>query len=145
MTPGGQHRANTWQGNFPHENVATDGYKRTSPVTAYPPNDYGVHDLIGNVWEWTRDTVDADRPYDSLRACCPPQTPFGRHTAGFTGASDAARRARHKVIKGGSFLCAPNFCGCYRPAARHALPVDTTACNIGFRCIVRAPTGGRSG
>ena len=62
LTPGGKHMANTWQGNFPHENLCSDGFDRTSPVTAFPPNGYGVHDMIGNVWEWTTDWLSAKAP-----------------------------------------------------------------------------------
>ena len=62
LTPGGKHMANTWQGNFPHQNLCSDGFDRTSPVTAFPPNGYGVHDMIGNVWEWTNRLVFAKAP-----------------------------------------------------------------------------------
>ncbi len=69
--------ANTWQGNFPHENLRADGFARTSPVTAFPPNGYGVHDMIGNVWEWTRDWYAPKHDADAPKACCIPENPRG--------------------------------------------------------------------
>ena len=77
FTPGGRHLANTWQGNFPHENLCEDGFDRTSPVTAFPPNGYGVHDMIGNVWEWTTDWWSAKHQADAPKACCVPENPRG--------------------------------------------------------------------
>ena len=109
LMPGGVHMANIWQGNFPLQNLSEDGFERTSPVTAFAPNGYGVYDMIGNVWEWTT-LIYVNRPY--------------------------VFRAR-KVLKGGSHLCAPNYCRRYRPAARHAEPVDTSTSHVGFRCVIR--------
>ena len=77
LTPGGKHMANTWQGNFPHENLCSDGFDRTSPVTAFPPNGYGVHDMIGNVWEWTTDWFSQKHQADAPKACCVPENPRG--------------------------------------------------------------------
>ena len=77
LTPGGKHMANTWQGNFPHENLCSDGFDRTSPVTAFAPNGYGVHDMIGNVWEWTTDWWSAKYQADAPKACCVPENPRG--------------------------------------------------------------------
>ena len=77
FTPGGEHRANTWQGNFPHENLSSDGFARTSPVTAFPPNGYGIHDMIGNVWEWTSDWYSPKHEADAPKACCIPENPRG--------------------------------------------------------------------
>jgi formylglycine-generating enzyme required for sulfatase activity len=121
--PEGRAMANTWQGRFPWENLAEDGYEGTSPVHAFPANGYGLYDMIGNVWEWTASPVTRHGT-EETKSCCIP--------SGFT--LSPARL----VVKGGSHLCAPNYCLRYRPAARQAEPVDTSACHIGFRCIVRA-------
>jgi formylglycine-generating enzyme required for sulfatase activity len=142
LAPGGRHVANTWQGEFPHENAAADGYRRTSPVTAFPPNGYGLHDMIGNVWEWTSDWYAPRHEADAAKPCCIPDNPRG---AGADASYDPCQpevRIPRKVLKGGSHLCAPNYCRRYRPAARHAQPVDTSTCHIGFRCVVR-PVGAR--
>ena len=77
FTPGGTHMANTWQGEFPRQNLNEDGYERTSPVTAFPPNGYGVHDMIGNVWEWTTDWYTPKHEADAPKACCIPENPRG--------------------------------------------------------------------
>lgn len=137
MTPAGKHLANTWQGNFPHENLLADGFERTSPVTAFPPNGYGLFDMIGNVWEWTADWYSSKHDADAPKACCIPQNPRG----GAEGESYDPRTPNisipRGVLKGGSHLCAPNYCRRYRPAARHAEPIDTSASHVGFRCISR--------
>jgi formylglycine-generating enzyme required for sulfatase activity len=77
FTPGNRQMANTWQGAFPRENLSLDGYERTSPVTAFPPNGYGVHDMIGNVWEWTGDWYLPQHEADAPKACCIPENPRG--------------------------------------------------------------------
>jgi formylglycine-generating enzyme required for sulfatase activity len=138
LIPGGKHMANTWQGEFPHQNRNEDGFERTSPVTAFPPNGYGVHDMIGNVWEWTADWYSPRHEADAPKACCIPENPRGgQEEVSYDPATPNVRIPR-KVIKGGSHLCAPNYCRRYRPAARHAKPVDTSASHVGFRCIRRA-------
>jgi len=137
LTPGGRHMANTWQGRFPYENLATDGYRRTSPVKAFPPNGYDLFDMIGNVWEWTADWYSARYTADALKPCCIPENPRGGPEAGsYDGCAPSARIPR-KVVKGGSHLCAPNYCRRYRPAARHAQPIDSGMSHVGFRCVVR--------
>jgi formylglycine-generating enzyme len=118
--PGGRLMANTWQGEFPWQNLLADGYEGTSPIGAFPPNGYGLLDVTGNVWEWTSDFFTAGEP---TKACCAPRQP-----------GDPIPR---RVIKGGSHLCAPNYCLRYRPAARQAEAVDTSTQHIGFRCIAR--------
>jgi formylglycine-generating enzyme len=137
LTPDGRHMANTWQGAFPNENLSTDGYARTSPVEAFPPNAYGVHDMIGNVWEWTTDWFSTRHASDQPKACCIPENPRGGPQDDSYDPRAAATRIPRKVVKGGSHLCAPNYCRRYRPAARHAQPIDTGMSHVGFRCVVR--------
>jgi len=137
LTPDGRHMANTWQGAFPRENLATDGYPRTSPVTAFPPNAYGVHDMIGNVWEWTADWFSPRHTADASKPCCIPENPRGGPQTDSCDPCQPSSRIPRKVVKGGSHLCAPNYCRRYRPAARHAQQIDSGMGHIGFRCVVR--------
>jgi formylglycine-generating enzyme required for sulfatase activity len=137
LTPGGKHMANTWQGVFPQKNLKQDGYERTSPVTAFPPNNYGLYDMIGNVWEWTADWYAPKHEADAAKSCCVPDNPRGGLEDASYDLCQPSIRIPRKVLKGGSHLCAPNYCRRYRPAARHAQPVDTSASHIGFRCIIR--------
>jgi formylglycine-generating enzyme required for sulfatase activity len=142
FTPGGRHMANRWQGNFPNENLCKDGFDRTSPVTAFPPNDYGVYDMIGNVWEWTADWWSAKHQADAPKACCAPQNPRGGPVEGSYDPCLPAAKIPRKVIKGGSHLCAPNYCRRYRPAARHAEDVDTSTryhAGYGSVCLRELP------
>ena len=140
FTPGGRHMANTWQGDFPRQNRNEDGFERTSPVTAFPPNGYGLYDMIGNVWEWTSDWWSTRHEADAPKACCIPVNPRGGREEGSYDPCQPRIKIPRKVLKGGSHLCAPNYCRRYRPAARHAEAVDTSTSHVGFRCIVR---GGR--
>jgi formylglycine-generating enzyme required for sulfatase activity len=122
LEPGGRVMANTWQGEFPHRNDRSGRDPYTTPVGSYPPNGFGLFDMIGNVWEWTADA------YDQARAkpdCC--------------AAPAEADAMPRRVVKGGSHLCAASYCQRYRPAARLAQPVDTTTSHVGFRCVARAP------
>jgi formylglycine-generating enzyme required for sulfatase activity len=138
MTPDGRHMANTWQGEFPWHNRVDDGYEGTSPVGAFPANGYGLHDMIGNVWEWTTDWYSPSHQGESGKPCCGlPHNPRGCAQAESYDPAQPAIRIPRKVLKGGSHLCAPNYCRRYRPAARFPEPVDTSACHVGFRCIVR--------
>ena len=137
LTPEERHMANTWQGAFPRENLATDGYERTSPVRAFGPNGYGLYDMIGNVWEWTIDWFASKHPPEAAKACCIPRNPRGARMQDSYDSCQPNTRIPRKVLKGGSFLCAPNYCRRYRPAARHAEPIDTSTCHVGFRCVVR--------
>jgi sulfatase modifying factor 1 len=139
FTPDGKHLANTWQGAFPHENFGTDGYARTSPVGAYPPNAYGLYDMIGNVWEWTSDWYSARHDAAAQKSCCVPENPRGGNQAGSYDPCETAARIPRKIVKGGSHLCAPNYCRRYRPAARHAQSIDSGMSHVGFRCVIRAP------
>jgi formylglycine-generating enzyme required for sulfatase activity len=137
FTSGGKPMANTWQGAFPRENLKLDGYERTSPVTSFPPNGYGIYDMIGNVWEWTTDWYSVGYEADADKACCIPINPRGgREDASYDPCQPEIKIPR-KVLKGGSHLCAPNYCRRYRPAARHPEPVDTSTSHVGFRCVLR--------
>ena len=120
LAPDGRLMANTWQGDFPYLNLATDGFERTSPVAAFPPNGYGLHDMIGNVWEWTSDWWSDKHQADAPKACCIPENPRGGREEGSYDPAQPQIRIPRKVLKGGSHLCAPNYCRRYRPAARHA-------------------------
>jgi len=124
FAPGGQQMANTWQGEFPWQNTALDGYERTSPVKSFPPNGYGLYDVAGNVWEWTVTRYGNPPGTEQGKSCCIPSS----------GLDDPDLR---NVVKGGSHLCAPSYCLRYRPAARQGQTLDTSTSHIGFRCIVR--------
>jgi formylglycine-generating enzyme len=141
FTPDGRHMANTWQGAFPCKNTAEDGWRATSPVGAFPPNGYGLLDMIGNVWEWTQDWYAPRHAADVAKACCVPRNPRGAAEAKSFDPAQPQIRIPRKVLKGGSFLCAPSYCRRYRPAARHPEPVDTSTCHVGFRCVVRSAHG----
>lgn len=114
--PEGRYMANTWQGEFPFNNLAEDGYEGTSPVGSFPPNGYGLYDMIGNVWEWTATTC-----HEATKAVC-----------GCAGGKTAEEEI---VLKGGSFLCAPDYCRRYRPSARIMQPPTFSSNHTGFRCV----------
>ncbi len=139
FAPDGHPMANTWQGEFPWQNLCSDGFERTSPVGAFPPNRYGLYDMIGNVWEWTSDWYRARHPAEQVKACCIPHNPLGGPEDESCEPGQPIRIPR-KVLKGGSHLCAPNYCQRYRPAARFPQPTDTSTCHVGFRCVVREPS-----
>jgi len=134
--PDGKIMANTWQGEFPIKNLRTDGYEGTSPVGVFPPNGYGLFDMIGNVWEWTSDWY---LEHGKLRmSCCGNIDARGvTEEQSYDSATPDVKIPR-KVIKGGSFLCALNYCRRYRPAARIPHAIDTGTCHIGFRLIRRS-------
>ncbi len=138
FTPKGRIMANYWQGEFPVQNLKLDGFERTAPVASFPPNGYGLFDTIGNVWEWTSDWY-VDR-HEVANGCC-----GSANADPANGGREASVDPRapglpipRKVLKGGSFACAENYCRRYRPAARMHHPVDTGTCHVGFRCVVRA-------
>lgn len=115
LTPNGEHYCNIWQGDFPHENSKEDGYVGTAPVTAFPPNNFGLYNVAGNVWEWCSDSF----------------TNNPERIKGFSSSS-------LKVMRGGSYLCHKSYCNRYRVAARSSNTVDSSTGNMGFRCVVDA-------
>jgi formylglycine-generating enzyme required for sulfatase activity len=129
--------ANTWQGQFPWQNTRDDGYERTSPVKAFPPNGFGLYDMAGNVWEWTSDFYSRPRADADDVSCCVPRNPRVDDASQSYVRDQPGAHIPRRVIKGGSHLCAPNYCLRYRPAARQAETVDTSTSHIGFRCVVR--------
>jgi formylglycine-generating enzyme required for sulfatase activity len=135
--PDGRRAANVWQGRFPWENLNGDGAVGTSRVGRFPPNGYLLSDMAGNVWEWTVDYYTADHSEAGKTVapatCCIPADPRRAVAPTPEPGEPYARR----VIKGGSYLCAPNYCLRYRPAARQGQTEETSTCHIGFRCIVR--------
>jgi sulfatase modifying factor 1 len=136
--PGAQPMANTWQGEFPWQNLVQDGYEWTAPVGSFPANGYGLFDMAGNVWEWTTDWYQDHSRID--HPCCTVENPRGGERDSSLDPRMPAVRIPRKVMKGGSFLCAPNYCRRYRPAARMAQMIDTSTCHLGFRCVVRPPS-----
>jgi sulfatase modifying factor 1 len=122
VRPDGRLMLNIWQGRFPYQNTGAGGWVGTSPVGSFPANDFGLVDMIGNVWEWTTTT------YQSRHAvaapCCGPAIERN---------PDQTTR---KALKGGSHICAPEYCLRYRPAARSPQSLDTSTTHIGFRCVV---------
>lgn len=129
LHPNGQYLANTFQGVFPHQNEGKDGYLGSSPVGSFTPNSFGLYDMIGNVWELTADWFDylkfarlagqAPKLDAGMNPCYNPENPY----------------AMEHVIKGGSFLCAPNYCVNYRPSARQGTSFDSGTSNVGFRLV----------
>ena len=123
LTPDGEHRCNIWQGAFPDDNSADDGYKGTAPVDAYEPNGYGLYNVAGNVWEWTRDWFSPTFHIEMGHISGPRDNPQGPPS----GTS--------KTIRGGSYLCHDSYCNRYRVAARTSNTPDSSTGNLGFRCV----------
>ncbi len=124
LTPGGKHKCNIWQGEFPNHNTGEDGYSRTAPVNEYDPNGYNLYNLSGNVWEWCQDWFSPDYHTTTEYSKINPTGPDS---------------GNERVIRGGSYLCHRSWCNRYRVAARsHNTPNSSTG-NIGFRCVVDTP------
>ena len=123
-------------GEFPWQNLLTDGHERTSPVKSFPPNGYGLFDVAGNVWEWTADRF-TPRHTARSNTMLRPRNPRVTEPDARVVATHPTKRFPRKVIKGGSHLCAPNYCLRYRPAARSAETIETSTGHIGFRCVIR--------
>jgi sulfatase modifying factor 1 len=137
--PDGKAMANSWQGEFPWQNTLLDGFEGIAPVGSFPPNDYGLFDMAGNVWEWTSDWYVHRHADEVVKPCCGPAV--NPRIASPEKSYDPRQpqfRIPRKVVKGGSFLCAPNYCLRYRPAARQPQMIDTGMSHVGFRCIVRS-------
>lgn len=137
LVPNGTVMANTWQGIFPTRSEKPKGHERTTSVRSYPANAYGLYDMIGNVWEWTNDYWSTKHPEPAAKACCIPKNPRNRDAEASYDPNLPQIRIPRRVLKGGSHLCAPNYCRRYRPAARHAEPEDTSTSHVGFRCVKR--------
>ncbi len=118
LTPGGVHHCNVWQGRFPERDLAEDGFAGTCPVHAFPANDFGLSNAVGNVWEWCADWFSPDY-----------HTTTDRIDPLFDDATGS------RSLRGGSFLCHASYCDRYRVAARSANTPDSSASNIGFRVM----------
>lgn len=129
FAPGGRLMANVWRGEFPWLNTR-DRSPGTMPVGSFPPNGYGIYDMAGNTWDWTRDLY-RPRHGAGSHGCCAPRDPAGPGTSSLT----LSARFPMRVLKGGSYLCAENYCFRYRPAARIGQTIDTSTSHVGFRCV----------
>jgi formylglycine-generating enzyme len=129
--PGGKFMANTWQGLFPVRDTGNDGFVGTSPVGSFPANGYGLYDMAGNVWQWCSDwyRVDTNLEAASKNVCRNPRGPAESYDPGDP-------YSPKRVVKGGSFLCNPDYCESYRPSARRGTPPDTGSSHTGFRCVI---------
>lgn len=139
LAPDGKMMANYWQGQFPFSNTMDDGWERTSPVRSYAANGYGLYDMIGNVWEWTQDWYGTPKAVKKRKpsACCTIDNPRGATRRESFDPCLGDLKIPRRVTKGGSHLCAENYCQRYRPAARQGQAVDSSTSHIGFRCVIR--------
>ena len=119
LTPGGEHRCNIWQGNFPDYNSLEDGFLGTAPAKSFKPNNFGLYNMAGNVWEWCNDWFSSD-----FHKAGPRKNPAG------------PLNGESKIMRGGSFLCHHSYCNRYRVAARSSNTADSSTSNLGFRCVL---------
>ena len=143
--PGGRWMANRWNGAFPWRNDGVNGFRGVAPVGSFPPNGYGLLDMGGNVWNWCSDLYRADTfsgRAANRHACCDPKgptSPSGEVPMEGDPSPPDVPGAVRRVSKGGSFLCSPDYCESYRPAARRGMPPDTGTSHVGFRCAADLP------
>lgn len=130
LVPDGTYLANFFQGTFPEYNKKMDGFEKTAPVKSYPPNDFGLYDMIGNVWEWTSDWYRPDaHKLCPVKPCHDPKGPD-------SSLDPNEPLSPKRVTKGGSFLCSEKYCSNYRPSARMATSFDSGQEHLGFRCVI---------
>ncbi|HKJ79122.1 MAG TPA: formylglycine-generating enzyme family protein, partial [Prolixibacteraceae bacterium] len=127
----GTPKANSWDGEFPVFNSQSDGFELLAPVKSYPPNDFGIYDMAGNVWEWCSDLYHHDyyQTFDVDEVANNPLGPVKSY-------DPVEPNMRKRVIRGGSFLCSDSYCSGYRSAARMKCTEDTGMSHLGFRCVV---------
>ena len=144
--PDGKFMLNRWTGDFPYRNDKKDGFVGTAPVGSFPPNDYGLYDMGGNVWNWCSDFYRADTfaaRANGNTVCCDPKGPpsaAGEKPMPGDPSPPTVPGAERRVMKGGSFLCNPSYCESYRPSARRGTSPDTGSSHVGFRCAMDAPS-----
>jgi formylglycine-generating enzyme required for sulfatase activity len=147
FSPRGKTMANTWHGRFPWEDLKDARHRGTAPVKRFPPNGYGLYEMTGNVWEWTSDLFrlrhltpgqPAPGPGGGSPGCCGPGDPRAGTPGPGRDHPPPGGPIPRRVVKGGSYLCAPDYCLRYRPAARQGQAVETSSTHLGFRCVIRA-------
>jgi formylglycine-generating enzyme len=138
FTPHGKVMANTWQGEFPWQNFKPRRWRGTTEIRSFPANGFGLYDMAGNVWEWTSDYFVTGPAPGAGDGCCTLRNPRVTSAEDSLVPGQPGAHIPRRVIKGGSHLCAPNYCLRYRPAARQGEAVDTSTSHLGFRCIQRA-------